>query len=150
MFKKTILVLVGIMLLAGCSGDQDSNKKAVQVQKEIIAQPLPKEALQPTSSAGPVTSARHQLLFFIDPNGRPCQMQAQILTELADELRDRVNVRYVQTTVAPDRDVFYQYGIRSLPSLVLADGSGKEIGRLTPGVKNGADILGLINTLPGS
>jgi thioredoxin-related protein len=56
----------------------------------------------------------------------------------------------VQTTVVADRDIFYHYGIRALPSLVLADAAGKEISRLTPGVKNAEDILRLINTIPGS
>jgi thioredoxin-related protein len=69
---------------------------------------------------------------------------------MADELKDRVTVRYIQTTVSSDRSIFYQYGIRSLPTLVLAGATGKELSRLTPGVKNAAAVLGLINTIPGS
>ncbi len=150
MSKRIILVLLATMLIAGCSGDQDSNTKGAQPQREIVAQPLAKEALQPVSPATTVNLASHQLLFFIDPNGRPCQMQAQILTAMADELKDRVTVRYIQTTVSSDRSIFYQYGIRSLPTLVLAGATGKELRRLTPGVKNAAAVLGLINTIPGS
>jgi thioredoxin 1 len=56
----------------------------------------------------------------------------------------------VQTTVDSDRDIFYQYGIRALPTLVLADAAGKEVSRLTPGVQKADDILRLVNTIPGS
>jgi hypothetical protein len=127
MLPKFILVLA-VMLLVGCSGDQD---------REV-------------GQAGQVGPIGHQLLFFLDPGGRPCQMQDQILQNLAGDLKNRVDLRYVQTTVAEDRRVFYKYGIRALPTLVLADASGSEIGRLPPGVKGAEDIRALISTIPGS
>jgi hypothetical protein len=127
MLHKFILVLA-VMLLVGCSGDQDRE----------------------TGQAGQVGSTGHQLIFFLDPGGRPCQMQDQILQDLAGDLKNRVALRYVQTTVAEDRRVFYKYGIRALPTLVLADASGSEIGRLPPGVKGAEDIRALINAIPGS
>jgi thioredoxin 1 len=121
---QKILVLLVALLLAGCSGDQDRD----------------------IAHAGP---AGHQLIFFIDPGGRPCQMQDHILQSLAGDLHGRVDLRYVLTTVAEDRRIFYKYGIRALPSLVLVDPSGNEVGRLTPGVKSAEDILMLVNTISG-
>jgi len=69
---------------------------------------------------------------------------------MADELRGKVDIQYVQTTVSGDRDIFYQYGIRALPTLLLADASGKEIKRMPPGVKQAGDIRALIQSIPKS
>ncbi|MDY0268328.1 thioredoxin family protein [Trichloromonas sp.] len=88
-----------------------------------------------------------QLLFFLDPNGGPCMMQGRILAGMADELRGRVGIREIRTTLPEDRPLFGQFGIRGLPSLILVDGGGKEIRRLTPGVKNVEEIRFLLNEL---
>ncbi len=77
-------------------------------------------------------------------------MQAAILDEMAGELNKKVDIQYVQTTVPVDRDLFYQYGIRALPTLLLADSAGKEIKRIPPGVKNASDIRTLIQFIPRS
>ena len=77
-------------------------------------------------------------------------MQANILKEMADELSGKVDIQYVQTTIPIDRDIFYQYGIRALPTLLLADNSGKEIKRIPPGVKNAGDIRTLLQAIPNS
>lgn len=121
---QKILVFLAVLLLAGCTAEQDRD----------------------IAHAGPTG---YQLIFFIDPGGRPCQMQDQILQDLAGDLQGRIDLRYVLTTVAEDRRVFYKYGIRALPSLVLVDPSGKEVGRLPPGVKSAQDILTLVNSISG-
>ncbi len=77
-------------------------------------------------------------------------MQASILNDMANELSGKVDIQYVQTTVPTDREVFYQYGIRALPTLLLADASGKEIKRIPPGVKDQNDIRTLIDFIPKS
>lgn len=122
MMKKMLVLLVAL-LLASCSAEEDWG----------VAQ------------AGP---SGHQLVVFIDPGGRPCQMQDQILQGLAGQLKGLVDLRYVLTTVAGDRPVFSRYGIRALPSLVLVGPSGNEVGRLPPGVKSAEEILTLVNTIP--
>ena len=75
-------------------------------------------------------------------------MQDSILLEMSEELKGKVNIRYVKTTVPDDRNLFYNYGIRALPTLLLADASGKEIKRMPPGVKNAADVRALIQPIP--
>jgi thioredoxin 1 len=91
--------------------------------------------------------ASHHLVFFLDPQGGPCIMQAQILSGMGDELRGRAEIRYVQTTVPEDRRLFAQYGIRALPTLLLADAAGNEIQRLAPGVKNQEEIRLLLQAI---
>ncbi len=88
-----------------------------------------------------------QLLFFLDPNGGPCMMQGRILAGMADDLRGRVGIREIRTTLPEDRPLFGQFGIRGLPSLILVDGDGKEIRRLPPGVKTVEEIRFLFNEL---
>ncbi|MBU3945533.1 MAG: hypothetical protein KKB91_11340 [Proteobacteria bacterium] len=77
-------------------------------------------------------------------------MQDTILREMAGELSGKVDIQYVRTTVAADRNIFNQYGIRGLPTLVLADAGGKEINRMPPGVKRSDDIRLLIQSIPQS
>ncbi len=91
-------------------------------------------------NSGGTGSAKPVLVFFLDPNGGPCRMQADILQKLPESLQNRVDLRLVQTTVPDDRQLFYQYGIRGLPSLVLTDPQGQEIKRLPPGVQNARAI----------
>lgn len=95
----------------------------------------------------PETSDEPFLVFFLDPNGGPCRMQDQVLAGMSDELKGQVNLYYVQTTVPDDKKIFYAYGIRALPTLVLADPSGKEIKRLPPGVRSAEEIRNLLRTL---
>lgn len=89
-------------------------------------------------------AARPRLVFFMNPNGRPCQVQDQILREMGGELTGRADLVYVRTTEPGDIRWFQQYGIRSLPMLVLADGSGKELRRATPGIQAAPQVLQLI------
>lgn len=122
---------------------------------------------QPAQPSGTVTSgaqksasisvsgATHQaadfkLIFFINPDGRPCIMQNNILKEMADELSGKVDIQYVQTTVPADLNIFNHYGIRGLPTLILAEAGGKEITRLTPGVKSSDEIRLLLQSIPQS
>jgi len=77
-------------------------------------------------------------------------MQNNILREMADELSGKVDIQYVQTTVPADLNIFNQYGVRGLPTLILADAGGKEIKRLSPGVKGSDEIRLLIQSIPQS
>ena len=113
------------------------------------------EAQYPTPT-GSANSSAHQsgendyaLVFFLDPNGAPCRTQDAILQGMAEELRGKVDLRYVQTTVPSDLDTFYAFGIRGLPALLLTDPSGKEIRRLPPGVKSAEEIRRLLQAIPG-
>ena len=81
------------------------------------------------------------LLFFMNPDGRPCQMQDQILTESRAQCEPLATLRYVKTTDPADRELFYRYGIRSLPNLLLVGADGKELYRSSPGIQSAETVL---------
>jgi len=81
------------------------------------------------------------ILFFMNPNGHPCQMQLSILDGMKEKLIGLATVKYVKTTESGDQETFYKYGIRGLPSLIILDNSGKEIKRFTPGIQDEKTIF---------
>jgi thioredoxin 1 len=87
---------------------------------------------------------RARLVFFMNPNGAPCQTQDRILREMSSELSPRVEVVYYRTTVPADIARFQEYGIRSLPLLLVTDGTGRELRRATPGIQGPDQIRSLV------
>lgn len=141
---KYILLASLFLFISACSNDEqpDNPSSAVETKPQNIA-------LQ-SNHAATYQQEGFKLIFFLNPNGGPCRMQNSILSDMANELKGKIDIQYVQTTVAADRDFFNQYGIRGLPTLLLADASGKEIKRLPPGVKRADDIRTLIQSIPHS
>lgn len=135
---KSFMAIFVVLALIGCSQEQPA-QKATQTAS------TPQESAQTVREKN---AAEHLLVFFINPDGRPCQMQGEILSEMSGELEKKVVIRPVQTTVQADLDVFYAYGIRALPTLMLADTNGKEIKRLPPGVHPAETIRNLISQIP--
>lgn len=129
MLRKIAFVVLALMIV-GCSQEQTA---------------------QQTSQTAPNSADKteHQLVFFINPDGAPCQMQGKILDEMAADLKGKVTIRPVKTTVQSDLDTFYAYGIRALPTLLLADAGGKEIKRLPPGVHPAETIRNLVSQVTG-
>ena len=101
---------------------------------------LPLAALAVLASTALAAAPLPRLVFFMNPNGMPCQMQDRILQEMAPELKGKAEVVYLKTTVGADIAKFQQYGIRSLPALIVTDASGKEIRRATPGIQSAAQV----------
>jgi thioredoxin 1 len=134
---KSILAAMLLILLTGCSNDQGTAQSS-----------QPATGATSASSSATAEAASPFLVFFIDPNGTPCRMQDTILKSMSTELQGKVRMRYVMTTVPEDMNIFYAYGIRALPTILLADSTGKEIKRLTPGVKSADDIRDLLKALP--
>jgi thioredoxin 1 len=98
------------------------------------------------SSADAPASAqpgRPRLVFFMNPNGVPCQLQDDVLRRMPD-LPSRAELVYVRTTVADELPEFRRYGIRGLPTLVVTDASGRELRRATPGVQTDAQVRALL------
>lgn len=87
------------------------------------------------------------LMFFMNPNGRPCQMQHSILDNIKKELDSICTVTYVKTTVSSDRELFYKHGIRGLPNLIITDKNGKELKRFTPGIQSGETIITTLKSI---
>ena len=86
-------------------------------------------------------AARPTLVFFMNPAGSPCQTQDGILKESRARWEPLATLRYVRTDVPADREVFYQYGVRSLPNLILVGTDGKELHRYSPGIQSAEAIL---------
>lgn len=124
MVRFTILFLI-LSVVVGCSSRSEENSypKGNQAVGENIS------------------TAKSKLLFFINPNGYPCQMQEKILSENAAEIEAYADVEYVSTTVPEDREKFYEYGIRALPILILVDKEGKVIKRFSPGIIDINEIM---------
>ena len=95
---------------------------------------------EPTDAAAP---SERRLLFFLNPNGRPCQLQQAILDQLGDGLG--VPLEHVSVLEDANRPKLYQYGIRSLPNLILVDGAGAELHRFTPGIQAAETILAALD-----
>jgi thioredoxin 1 len=105
----------------------------------LAGAPAVAAAATPGASHTPA-AALPRLVFFMNPNGAPCQMQDRILRDMAAELRPRVEVVYYRTTEGSEIARFQQYGIRSLPALVLTDAAGRELRRATPGIQSAEQV----------
>ncbi len=57
----------------------------------------------------------------------PCKAMKPILSELAAEYKDKVNVVIVE--IDEHQDLTYQYRIMAIPTQIFFDRNGKEIGR---------------------
>ena len=102
------------------------------------------ESTTATAQAGApanATSPGRKLLFFMNPDGYPCQTQLGILNGVADTLSKVAQVVYVKTTESSDMQKFEAYGIRALPTLVITDRDGRELSRLPPGVQGSDAVL---------
>lgn len=81
-----------------------------------------------------------KLLKFYTPTCQPCK---QVTQELATVLPDFPHVSLVEVNVAEQPELALQYGIRSVPALVLLDGSEAPVGMLQ-GNKRAHDIRVLL------
>jgi len=135
---KLVIIIIAVSLLFACSPEQTTQPANSSVAPA-------KEAK--TATANP-TNSKPLLVLFINPNGGPCIMQGNILAKMADELEGKVTIRPVKTTVPDDMQLFYAYGIRGLPLLILTDSEGNEIKRLPPGVQPAETIRTLLNQIP--
>lgn len=76
------------------------------------------------------------LVFFQNPYGRPCKMQKEVLDQLQTNRKGNFNIAPVNAMRQEDQKAFYDYGIRSLPSLVLVDKRGKIARVFAPGIQS--------------
>ena len=131
--KLPAALLLATAGLAGCSNASSAPAPA-PLQAAHAAAPPP----------APSTTRRPRLVFFMNPNGRPCQLQDQVLRGMAAELGPRADLVYYRTTEGADLARFEQYGIRSLPTLLLTDADGGELRRATPGIQSEAQVRQLL------
>ena len=103
------------------------------------APPAPAAASSASDAASGV-----RLVFFMNPDGGPCQLQDQVLRGMTAELSGKVGVVYVRTTAPAELPLFERFGIRSLPQLLVVDGTGRELRRATPGIQSADAIRRLV------
>lgn len=102
-------------------------------------------AAKPVASHGPQAKAPlPKLVFFMNPYGRPCQVQDEILRGMGAELTERAELVYYKTSERADLARFQEYGIRALPTLVVTDAAGRELRRATPGILAMPQVLKLL------
>ena len=95
------------------------------------------EATDETFEAEVLDAHRIVLVDFWAPWCGPCKMVAPVLEQLSDELSDSVKI--VKVDVDENPNVSRQYGIMSIPSLVVFK-DGQVVNKMV-GVKNKAYIL---------
>lgn len=132
-YQPAAILLLSATFMAGCSNAASA---------PIPATPRAAHATAPSSV--PAIGQRPRLIFFMNPNGRPCQMQDQVLRGMGAELGARADIVYSRTTDSNDLARFEEYGIRSLPALVLTDSTGAELRRATPGIQSEAQVRQLL------
>ncbi len=110
---------------------------AAVVSAPLASMAAPPAGAKPTAPSAPKPS----LVFFMNPAGSPCQTQDGILKDSRSQWEPLATLRYVRTDVPADREVFYRYGVRSLPNLILVGADGKEIHRYSPGIQSAETIL---------
>jgi len=94
--------------------------------------PLSTNELKAAVSAGD----RNTLVFFQNPAGGPCRAQNEVLQKLHQDRKGSFNIVPVSVTRPQDQRAFYDYGIRSLPSLVLVDRAGRIARVFPPGIQS--------------
>ncbi len=141
--KESAKSFVGVILLATLVAAPvvfAADKAAPAKTAPPAAKATPSAAKAPVTAV-PTPAPKPTLIFFMNPAGRPCQMQDQILTESKAQWEPLATLRYVRTDTAADQDAFYKYGVRSLPNLILVGPDGKEIRRYSPGIQSADSVL---------
>jgi hypothetical protein len=81
------------------------------------------------------------VVFFMNPYGAPCNAQNAILLDLQEARKKDFAIAYARTDRPEDQQAFYDYGVRSLPSLVLVGKNGVIARVFPPGIQS-AETLG--------
>jgi hypothetical protein len=115
----------------------------------VLAAPAALAAEKAAAPSPKAPAPKPTLVFFINPAGRPCQMQDQLLKESRAQWEPLATLRYARTDTPEDRELFYGYGVRSLPNLILVDPAGKELKRFPPGIQSAETVLSGIRAATG-
>ena len=119
MKKKVFIVSLAVLL------------SAFQSQALAGSAPLSTQELKQAIGSGKKT-----VVFFINPMGKPCLTQKEILLKLQQDKAKQFNIAYVDASKPEDRKAFYDYGVRGLPSLALVDSSGNIAKIFPPGIQS--------------
>ena len=121
--RKIAVIISTVVLLFISAGCQNSTQNT----------PAPRS----TADIGrAIDSGRKTVVFFLNPQGIPCGQQNEILKKLHEDKGGDFNIAYVSALNPADEKAFYDYGIRSLPSLVLVDSKGNVSRHFPPGIQS--------------
>lgn len=128
--KKRILLAVSVAIFAVSS-----------IASAAATAPLSTPELKQTIGAG----GKATLVFFQNPYGGPCKAQKGILDKLLQDRKGSFNIASVNAMNQNDQKAFYDYGVRSLPSLVLVDKAGKISKVFPPGIQNQETLIAALD-----
>jgi thioredoxin 1 len=92
--------------------------------------PLSTPELKQALGAGKKT-----IVFFLNPQGGPCKAQNEVLMKLHQDRKGNFLIAYVDAVKPANQQAFYDYGVRSLPTVVLVDSKGKISRAFPPGIQ---------------
>ncbi len=101
-----------------------------------LALAAPKAPLSTLVLSQSIGKGKPTLVFFQNPNGGPCKAQQQVLDKLTEKRKGTFTVAPVNAMEQNDQKAFYDYGVRSLPSLVLVDKVGSISKVFPPGIQS--------------
>jgi thioredoxin-like negative regulator of GroEL len=81
------------------------------------------------------SNGKPTLIFFQNPYGGPCKAQKSVLDQLAAKRGATYNLASVSVMNQNDQKAFYDYGVRSLPMLVVVDKAGAISKVFSPGIQ---------------
>lgn len=119
--KKRIITLFTAALIATAA-------LATAAQKAPLSTPELKKNI--------AANGKPTLVFFQNPYGGPCKAQKRELDKLTEKRKGAFNIASVNATDQNDQQAFYDYGVRSLPSLVLVDKAGAISKVFPPGIQS--------------
>lgn len=140
-----ILAILFLALITTTSFAQDDNKSTTTAAKK--AQPKVEQSKVEQATVSEVKQSKGTLLFFLNPNGYPCQQQDKIIKQSMVTISDMADVNYIATTDAMSRFTFNRYGVRRLPSLILLDSNGDISKSFPPGIRDADEILTALKSL---
>ena len=128
--RKIMIAVLATALIGGFFLVKTSHSEDQKVEQK--SEPV-SDALAPQKSKNEPAKT---ILFFMNPYGKPCQMQDEIIKQMDAVKKGDVNVQYVKTTDSQSRDAFYKYGIRALPSLIILKPDSTIGHRFSPGIQS--------------
>jgi len=129
--KQLIIVLLAVTVFATTAPVSAATKA-----------PLSTPALSQSIGKG-----KPVLVFFQNPNGGPCKAQQQVLDKLTEKRKGTFTIAPINAMEQNDQKAFYDYGVRSLPSLVLVDKAGAISKVFPPGIQSTETISSALDGL---
>jgi thioredoxin-like negative regulator of GroEL len=118
------------------------NHTGIETATAVMA-PLSTPELKQTIGA----KGKATLVFFQNPYGGPCKMQKEILDKLYRDRKGNFNIASVNAMNQNDQKAFYDYGVRSLPTVLLVDKKGAIARVYPPGIQRYESLSAILDGL---